>query len=145
MPLTRNLSPRIPSVLNRSNFSSPVCVVEDLVVEDHVDIETGQRVLSVAEARQTEARVFVTSIEFIEENVGAGEAFVSILGRVIDAVVVIPQRVHRFFDIAGAGMRGINSGIDVRIVMIVELTLLHRRNKESRHSRVACGRCVSGS
>jgi hypothetical protein len=80
-------------------------VIEDLVVEDHVDIETGQRVLSVAEARQTEAGVFVTSVEFIEENVSAGEAFVGVLGGVIDAVVVIPQRMHRFLDVARAGMR----------------------------------------
>ena len=71
-------------------------VIEDLVVEDHVDVETGERVLSVAEARQTETRVFVTSVEFVEENVGPGETFVSIFGRVIDAVVVIPERVHRF-------------------------------------------------
>ena len=91
--------------IEQIEFQQSGLVVEDLVVEHHVDIETGERVLSVAEARQTETRVFVTSIEFVEENVGACETFVSVLRRVIDAVVVIPQRMHRFFDIAGAGMR----------------------------------------
>ena len=79
-------------------------VIEDFVVEHHVDIETGEWVLSVAEAWEAEAGVFITSIEFIEKNVCAGETFVSIFRRVIDAMVVIPKRVHRFLDIAGAGM-----------------------------------------
>src|SRR5262245_52922037 len=86
--------------IEQIEFQQSGHTVENLVVENHVDIETGQRVLSIAEARQFESSVFVSSIEFVEENVGAGEAFVSVLRRVIDAVVVIPQRMHRLLNIA---------------------------------------------
>jgi hypothetical protein len=45
-------------------------LIKDLVVEDHLNIETGQRVLPVAEARQAETGVFIASIELVEQNVG---------------------------------------------------------------------------
>ena len=41
---------------------------------------------------------------------------------VIDPVIVVPERVHRLHDVAGAGMRGVNAGKDVGIVVVVELT-----------------------
>ena len=90
--------------IEQIEFQQSGYVIKDFVVEHHVDVETGRRVLSVSEARQAEARVFVTSIEFVEENVRAGETFVSIFSRVIDAMVVIPKRVHCFLDVANAGM-----------------------------------------
>jgi len=99
----RNLSPRIVCI-EQIEFKQSGLVIEDLIVDDHVNIETGQRVLPIAEARQSESRVFVSSIEFVEENVGAGETFVGVLGGVIDAMVVIPQRMHRFLNVADAGM-----------------------------------------
>ena len=58
----------------------------------------------------------------MEQVVHTGEALVDILRGVIDAVVVVPKRVHRLHDVAGAGMRGVNAGEDVRIVVVVELT-----------------------
>ena len=90
--------------IEQIEFEQPSLVIEDLIVDDHVDIETGEWILSIAETWQSKARVFVTSVEFVEENVGACETLVRILRRVVDAMIVIPQGVHRFFDIAGAGM-----------------------------------------
>src|SRR5829696_1431902 len=90
--------------IKQIEFQQSCHVIEDLVVEDHVNVETGEWILSIAEARQFESGVFVTSVEFIEKNVGAGETFVSIFSRVVDAMVVIPQRVQCFLDVADSGM-----------------------------------------
>src|SRR6185503_952379 len=117
--------------IKQIEFQQSCHVIEDLVVEDHVNVETGEWILSITEARQSESRVFVTSIEFIEENVGPGEAFVSILCGVIDAVVVIPQRMHCFLDVADSGMRRVYTGIHVGIVMVVELSSFHKETRKS--------------
>ena len=90
----------MPSVLNRSNFSKSGLVIKDFVVEYHVDVEAGKRVLTVAKAGQTETGCSRRPCQFIEENVGAGKTLVSVFGSVVDAVVVIPQRVHRLLNIA---------------------------------------------
>src|SRR5687768_146432 len=101
-------------------------VIKDFVVEHHVDVKTCKRILTVAEAGQTESSVLVTGVELIEENVGTGKTFVCVFGCVVDAVVVIPQRGHRLLEIAGAWVRRVDPRIDVWIVMVIKLAALHK-------------------
>ncbi len=109
----------------------PGILVKDLVVDDHVDVEVGERVLAVAERGQAEARGLVAGVELVEEDVGPGETLVGVFRRVVDAVVVIPQRVHRFFEVARAGVRRVDAGVDVRVVVVVELAALHEEAGEA--------------
>src|SRR5688572_6181052 len=58
----------------------------------------------------------------MEEVVHAGKALVDVLRRVVDAMIVVPERVHRFPDVTGAGMGGVDTSQHVRVVVIVEFT-----------------------
>ncbi len=74
--------------------------IKDFVVEHHVDVEVCEWVLAVTKTGQLETAIFIACVMLIKENVCSGQAFVSILGGVIDAMVVIPERMHRLLDIA---------------------------------------------
>jgi hypothetical protein len=63
--------------------------VDHLVVEHHGDVV-------LREARQMETRQLVTGILIVEEQIHPRQALVGVLGGVVDAVVVVPERVQRF-------------------------------------------------
>ncbi len=58
----------------------------------------------------------------MEEVVHAGESLVDVLRRVVDAMIVVPERVHRLPDVTGAGMSGVDTSQHVRVVVVVEFT-----------------------
>lgn len=82
-----------PVRIEQIKFQQTGLVVEDFVIEHHIDVETGEWVLAVSEARQLKPGVLIAGIEFVEEDVGTGQTLVSIFSGVINAVVVVPKRV----------------------------------------------------
>ena len=87
--------------------------IEALVGEHHRDVIGG-------EGGQAEARRLVAGVELVEEQVEAGEALVDVLGGEVHAVVVVPERAHGLVDVAVRPMGRIESGVLVRIVLVVE-------------------------
>src|ERR1051325_6951848 len=90
--------------------------IEILVVEHHRNVE-------LRETRQTEPGSFIASIELIEQQVEAGEAFVDVLRSEVDAMIVVPERAHRLVDVAVGWVARGKTGEDVRIMLVVPLVL----------------------
>ena len=72
--------------------------IQQLVIQNNRDIEL--RVTGEPEACR-----FITCVELIKDQVKALEPFVSVLGSVVDSMVVIPHRAQRFVDVAVGRMR----------------------------------------
>ena len=87
--------------------------IEALVGEHHGDVVR-------REGGQAEARRLGAGVELVEEQVEAGEALVDVLGGEVHAVVVVPERAHGLVDVAVRPMGRIESGVLVRIVLVVE-------------------------
>jgi hypothetical protein len=131
------------------------CAVDqEFVTQDAVEVEGVEDQLSargvealvgehhgyvvVREAGQAEARGLVARVILIEQQVEAREALVDILGREVDAVIVIPERAQRLVDVAVGQMGGIEAGEHVRIILIVILAA----REEVLGEAVALGRVV---
>src|SRR5262249_56215318 len=65
--------------------------VDQLVGEGERDVELGK-------AREPEAGLLVAGVEGVEEELEAEEPLVDVLRRVLDAVVVVPERALRLED-----------------------------------------------
>src|ERR1700741_1345236 len=98
--------------------------IEILVVEHHRNVE-------LRETRQTEAGSFIASIELIEQQVETGETFVGVLGREVDAMIVVPERAHRLVDVAVGWVTRGKTGEDIRIMLVVPLVLTEEVAREA--------------
>src|SRR6185295_1492132 len=100
-------------------------LIENNVAKDHVDIEVAVVAYTVSKAGQVKSSALIASVKLVVEVVHPHQTLVDVLRCEIEHVVVIPERTHRFVDVAALGyVCGIHSGEDVWIVLIVELAAI---------------------
>src|SRR5262249_47188138 len=93
-------------------------LVKDFVGKVHPDIE-------LREAGQMKPRVFIAGVKLIEEQIVPVKSLVDVLRRMINAVVVIPQRTQRFINVTALiFVGGENSSQHIWVVLVIELSPL---------------------
>src|SRR5690349_8083549 len=90
--------------------------IEVFVIEHHWNVE-------IWKAGKAKSGCFISSVKLIKKEIETSEAFVDILRREVHAVVVIPERAHRFVDVAVGWMARRESSQGIGIVLVVPFVL----------------------
>src|SRR5689334_3791492 len=71
-------------------------LIETSVSKQHVNVKIRNHVCRIRNGRKAEPCRLITGIEIVVQVIHSGQSLVDILGREVDAVIVIPERAHRF-------------------------------------------------
>src|ERR1041384_1064030 len=89
-----------PVKVERIHHLQAGALIENDVGKDHWDIEVTVVTYTVSEAGQMESRGLIASVIIVVEVVHPRQTLVDVLRGEIEHVVVIPERAHRFVDVA---------------------------------------------
>src|SRR5712692_4635575 len=78
----------------------PCVLIEAFVRKHHVNVEIGDDVRWVGNSGKVEPRRLVAGVKVIVEIVHSRKSLVDVLCCEVYAVIVIPERAHRFVDVA---------------------------------------------
>src|SRR5262249_25048237 len=139
LAIDEELVPQDPVEVEEVEEQEARARIEDAIGEHerHVVLD-GCVEVGAGDAGQAESGELVARVELVVKKVETGEPLVDILGREIDAVVVVPERAERFVDVAVGRMRRGEASEHVRVVVVVELA----PPEEVARKAVALGRRV---
>src|SRR5262245_22686055 len=98
----------------------PCVRIEAPVRKHHRDVEIGDDIRGIGDGRKTEPRRLIARVEVVVQNIHPGQSLVDILRREVHAVIVVPQRAHRFVYVASQRVGRSEPRQHVWIVLVVE-------------------------
>src|SRR5262249_27887839 len=95
-------------------------LVETSVSKQHVNVKIRDDICRIRNGRKAEPGCLIAGIEVVVQVIHSGQSLVDVLGREVDAVIVIPERGHRFGYVSVWRVGRSETGQDVGIVLVIK-------------------------